>query len=164
MPWIDRVSEIMFCCCCCCGGVGRILVRDVFHWIRVAETSNFTVFWCLWCLWRSVSCPSSYSGTLMRNKSKMVPGGPQGPWRAPGMLPGPPGTEPDPFWRSGKKIEKKMSAQGAQQSQFWDPAGTPKSTKSRSLAQKVVPGSDFSCICFRGCRFSCFGARFLIDF
>ena len=47
------------------------------------------------------------------------PWGPlEGPWRAPGTLPGPPGTEPDPFWRSGKKSKKKMSAQGAQKSQF----------------------------------------------
>jgi len=36
---------------------GRILVRDVFHWIRVAETSNLLVFLRLWRPWRSFLQP-----------------------------------------------------------------------------------------------------------
>ena len=33
-------------------------------------------------------------------------GSPGGPWRVPGALPGPPGTDPDAFWRSAKNLSK----------------------------------------------------------
>jgi len=44
----------------------RILVRDVFHWIRVAETSNLRVCLRLYRPWWSVSCPNSHFGNLYK--------------------------------------------------------------------------------------------------
>ena len=64
--------------------------------------------------------------------SRMVSGGPlgvlsmEGPWTAPGTPPGPPGSDPDPFWTSGKELKKKRSAQGAQKFQFLGPGQDPK--------------------------------------
>ena len=99
-----------------------------------------------------------FRNNLLRIHPEWSPGGPlEGPWKVPGTSPGPLEGSPDPFWRSRKDHLKKRNVQGIQKSQFWDPAGTQKSTKNRSLAQKIVPRIDFSSILPANIVFLTFG-------
>ena len=78
-----------------------------------------------------------------KKRSRMVPWGFPGgslddPWGAPGAS----GERSGPFLEKWQKLKKNWSVQGAQKSQFWDPARIPKSSKNRSLAPNGVPASD----------------------
>lgn len=97
----------------------------------------------------------------LKNDPEWSPGGPlEAPWTTPRGPTGPPGRDPDPCWRSHKNQLKRWNVQRAQESPFLDPAGTQKSTTDLSLAQKVMPGIDFSSMLPANIVFSLLGLIF----